>query len=225
MKHVIHRATTVAVLVLGAGVALAQNPPRRPPPPDTAAVQPAPGMGMQPGMEMQPGMGMRMQGRPDRERLQQQIQERFAQRVQTELGLNDQQMERLRQAGRTNEDRHRDLGRREADLHRAAVAQLQPGVAANQDSLARLLDAIAQNHVARAQLEQQELRELAAFLTPIQRARLLMMRRALMDQVDRVRDRSRPGMMGPQQGQPEPQFQRRPRPGARQPGGPPEDEM
>ena len=221
MKHVIHRATTVAVLVLGAGVALAQNPPRRPP------MQPAPqdSGAMPPGQQWQPGMGMRMQGPQDRERLQQQIQERFAQRVQTELGLNDQQMERLRQAARTNEDRHRDLGRREADLHRAAVAQLQPGVAANQDSLARLLDAIAQNHVARAQLEQQELRELAAFLTPIQRARLLMMRRALMDQVDRVRDRSRPGMMGPQQGQPEPPFQRRPRPGARQPGGPPEDEM
>ncbi|MDO8666224.1 MAG: hypothetical protein Q7J79_06395, partial [Gemmatimonadales bacterium] len=131
MKHAINRATTVAVLVLSAGVALAQNPPRRPP------MQPAPhdSGAMPPGQQWQSGMGMRMQG-PDRERLQQQIRERFAERVQMELGLNDQQMERLRQAGRINEDRHREMGRHEADLHRAVMAQLQPGVAANQDSLA-----------------------------------------------------------------------------------------
>ena len=173
-----------------------------------------PGM-MHPGM-MQPGMGMHegmpmMQG-PDREQLQQQIQERFARRVQEELGLNEQQMERLRQASRTNEDRHRDLQRREEDMHRAVMAQLQPGVAANQDSLARLLDAIAANHVTRAQLEQQEVRDLGAFLTPVQRARLLMMRRALMDQMERVR-----GRVGAMQ----PGMQRQRRGMTPGPGGPP----
>lgn len=189
MKHVVHRAAAVVGLMLAAGAVLAQNPPPRPPagqpPPDTAA--------MPPGPEWQPGM--RMQGPPDRERLQQEIQERFARRVQIELGLNDQQMDRLRQASRANEDRHRELARREEDLHRGVMGQLQPGVAANQDSLARLLDAIAANHVARAQLEQQEIRELAQFLTPVQRARLLMMRRAFMDQVEEIRERFRPERM------------------------------
>lgn len=188
MKHVVHRAVVAATLMLAAGAARAQNPPRHPP-----AVQPPHDTAAMPGPEWQPGM--RMQGPPDRGRLQQEIQERFARRVQIELGLNDQQMERLRQASRTNEDRHRDMGRREADLHRAVMGQLQPGVAANQDSVARLLDAIAANRVARAQLEQQELRELAQFLTPVQRARLLLMRRAFKDQVEEIRERFRPERM------------------------------
>lgn len=207
MNHLSRRAAAVGILMLGAGAVLAQNP-RRPaappqPPADTATAQPGmqPGM-MQPGMTMQPGMGMRggmpmMQG-PGREQLQQQIQERFARRVQDELGLNDQQMDRLRQASRNNEDRHRDLQRREEDMHRAVVAQLQPGVAANQDSLGRLLDAITANHVARAQLEQQEVRDLGAFLSPVQRARLFMMRRAFMDQMERVRGRMAPMQPGMQ---------------------------
>lgn len=188
MKHVVHRAVAAATLMLAAGAALAQNPPRHP-----RAVQPPHDTAVMPGPEWQPGM--RMQGPPDRVRLQHEIQERFARRVQIELGLNDQQMERLRQASRTNEDRHRDMGRREADLHRAVMGQLQPGVAANQDSVARLLDAIAANRVARAQLEQQELRELAQFLTPVQRARLLLMRRAFKDQVEEIRERFRPERM------------------------------
>ncbi len=201
MNHLSLRAAAVGVLMLGAGAALAQNPrrPTPPPPPaDSGAMQP--GMMMQHDMMMQQGMGMHggmpmMQGQ-GRERLMQQIQERFGRRVQDELGLNDQQMDRLRQASRTNEDRHRELQRREEDMHRAVVAQLQPGVAANQDSLGRLLDAITANHVARAQLEQQEVRDLAAFLTPVQRARLLMMRRALMDQMERVRGRMAPMQPG-----------------------------
>ena len=137
-----------------------------------------------------------------KEQLRTQIEQRFGQRVQMELGLTDQQMDRLRASQRNSRDRHQALQDREQDLRRAVGEQLKPGVAANADSLSRLLDAIAQNHVSRAQEEQQELRDLAQFLTPVQRARLLMMRQALMQRVQAIREgrwsapAGRPGFPG-----------------------------
>jgi hypothetical protein len=76
---------------------------------------------------------------------------------------------------------------------------MRPGIAANQDSLSRLLDAIAANHVARDQLDQQEQRELAQFLTPVQRARLLYMRQMLLQRIESIREgrfRAQPGRAG-----------------------------
>jgi hypothetical protein len=183
--------------------AAAQNPPTQPPQPR----MPMDSMrGMMPG-PMQPGMRPRMMqrqpipgGDPQQAmRLQEEVRERFAQRVQMELNLTDQQMDRLRVVSRSHEDRMRELGRREEDLQRAVRAQLQPGVPANQDSLSRLLDALASLQVSRAQASQQELRELGQFLTPVQRARLVMMRRQFEDRVRQVRERFRPmpGQPGP----------------------------
>jgi predicted phage gp36 major capsid-like protein len=184
----------LALALVAAGAAAAQNPPPGQPPQDS----------MLPPMAR---MGFRRQVPGQRaEQLRMQIEQRFAQRVQTELGLNDQQMDRLRTAERNSRDRHRALQDREQDLRRAVGEQLRPGVAANSDSLSRLLDAIAANHVARAQEEQQELRELAQFLTPVQRARLLTMRQMLMQRVQAIRE----GRWSPPMG----------RPGF--PGGPPE---
>lgn len=186
------------VLVLGltvAGSAVAQNPPSS----------------QAPMQSQDSTMPFRMRGRaPFRgqraEELRSRIEERFAQRVQMELSLSDQQMERLRAAERASRDRHQALNDREQDLRRAVGEQLRPGVAANADSLSRLLDAIAQNHVARAQQEQQELRDLSQFLNPVQRARLLIMRQRLMQSVQAIRE----GRWNPPAGRPD------------LPGGPPE---
>ena len=148
------RLGIVAALVLGfAAGAMAQNPPSQP------AQQGQPGRVAVPAQQGQTGAPGAMQGRgmrqgmqnPDRMAMRAQIEERFGQRIQAELGLNDQQMERLRTAGRANEDRQRETSRREGDLFRAVVEQLRPGVAANQDSLGRMLDGIAAKIAARPQ--------------------------------------------------------------------------
>lgn len=195
MNRVMQVAGAVTLGLMVAGAAPAQNPPQSQPP-------------MQSQDSMMPfrGMGRHQFRGPRAEQLRMQIEERFGQRVQTELGLTDQQMDRLRTAERASRDRHQALGDREQDLRRAVGEQLKPGVAANADSLSRLLDAIAANHVSRAQEEQQELRELAQFLTPVQRARLLIMRQRLMQNVQAIRE----GRWNPPAG----------RPGF--PGGPPE---
>jgi hypothetical protein len=188
--------TRITLHVAALGVALyaasvgAQNPPQ-PAPPDSGPMPmeygaPRPGM-----------MGAR------REQLRAQIEERFAQRVKLGLDLNNQQMDRLRAAVRADRDRRLRVQDREQDLRRAVAEQMRPGVAANQDSLSRLLDAIAANHVARDQLEQQEQRELAQFLTPVQRTRLFYMRQMLMQRIQTIREGRwrqqgrRPGLQGP----------------------------
>jgi hypothetical protein len=186
------RLGIVGVLVAGCAVAaVAQVPPNAPAP----AGQPA-----QPGPWNRQMMRRGMQN-PDRAAaIRAQIEERWGQRIQQELGLTDPQMERLRTSTRANEDRHRDFNQREADLMRGVMEQLRPGVAANADSLGRMLDAIAGIRVQRAQSDQQELRELGQFLNPVQRARLLLMRRQLMDRVDQIRRGAGMGMgagMGP----------------------------
>jgi len=187
----------LAVSVAVAGAAVAQNPQ-----PGQAPGQ-APDSTMPFGRHMGPRNGFRQQ------RLQQlrgQIEQRWYERVQTQLSLTDPQMDKLKTAERSARDRRQALNDHEQDLRQAVGEQLKPGVAANGDSLSRLLDAIAQNHVQRAQEEQQELRDLAQFLTPVQRARLLIMRQGLMQRVQAIRE----GRWNPPAG----------RPGV--PGGPPE---
>jgi hypothetical protein len=176
------------VALCAASVSLgAQNPPQPAAPPDSGEA-PLDVTGQGPGM---PGAR--------REQLRAQIERRWDQRVQTELGLTDPQMDRLRATVRADRDRRLHVQDREMDLRRAMADQMRPGVAANQDSLARLQDALAQNHVARAQLEQQEQRELAQFLTPVQRTRLLYMRQMLMQRIQTIREgrwrpQGRPGL-------------------------------
>jgi hypothetical protein len=188
VKKIVLPAAALAALVAGRGLA-AQNPM----PGDTGApmVRPMPG-----------GGGRGAVGGARAERLRAMIEERFAQRVKVELGLTDQQLDRLRTAMRADRDRRLHLRDREVDLRRAMAEQMRPGVAANQDSLSRLQDALVQNHVARAQLEQQNERELAQFLTPVQRARLLQMRQMLMQRIETIRQgrwrqpAGRPGLRG-----------------------------
>lgn len=179
------RLGIVMAMVLGLAVgAVAQNPP-----PPAAPMAPGPMNRQMMRQEMQ---------NPDRAAMiRAQIEERFGEAIRNRLGLSDQQMERLRTVSRANEDRHRDSNQREADMFRAAMDQMKPGVAANQDSLARLLDGIAALRVQRAQSDQQELRELAQFLNPLQRVQLLVMRQQMMNRVQAIR---RGGADGPGMG-------------------------
>ena len=200
---------SLGALLLAAGTAVAQQPPVRPVPPDSQ---------MGPGM-MRPRFQPEMQNRERVMRFQQAIEQRWGQMVQNELGLNDQLMDRLRQTMRANQDRHRDLNRREADVHRAVAGQLQPGVAANQDSLGRLLDAALTVRQGHLQSDQQFNRDLGQFLTPVQRARLFVMMKRFEERIDAVRERGMPGQpgMGPAPMAP---MMRRQRPGAPPPARP-----
>jgi hypothetical protein len=121
------------------------------------------------------------------EELRRRIEERFAQRVQEQLGLTDQQTGRLRATSREYGERRRALETRERDLRMALTGQLRPGVAADQDSVTRLTRALVELRVDYAKTWRDEMSELS-YLTPVQRAQLYLMRDRLLQRVQEIRD-------------------------------------
>jgi hypothetical protein len=88
--------------------------------------------------------------------------------------------------------KRRDMERQERDLRQALNRQLRPGVAADADSVARLVDGLTEQRVAYAETFREEMREVAAILTPVQRGQYLLLRDRLMQRVQEIRQ-SRPG--------------------------------
>ena len=121
------------------------------------------------------------------EQLRRQIEDRFAARAQEELGLNDEQFQRLRTTSAQFATQRRGVEQRERQLRLAMATQLRPGVAANQDSVARLIDALIDVRGAYVETYRQEMKSLAAFLDPVQRAQYLMLRERLMALAQEVR--------------------------------------
>jgi Spy/CpxP family protein refolding chaperone len=124
---------------------------------------------------------------PQAQVLRQRIEERFAQRVQEQLGLSDEQATKLRSTSQEYGARRRKMEARERDLRVALTGQLRPGVAANQDSVARLTKALVDLRVDYANTWRDEMNALS-YLTPVQRAQLYVMRDRLLQRVQEIRD-------------------------------------
>jgi hypothetical protein len=120
--------------------------------------------------------------------LRHRIEERFASRVQEQLGLTNEQSAKLRATSQAFGTRRRDLRQREQALREALSAQLQPGVAANQDSVAKLTDTMIELRLSAAQAAREEMKEMSKYLNPVQRARLLVMRERFHHRVEAARE-------------------------------------
>lgn len=142
--------------------------------------------------------------------LREQVERRFAEHVRRELDLSDDQAAKLRATHERYGVRHRALMQRQRELRQALDDQMRPGVAANPDSVRTLMDALQAARGEGLKLEQEEDREMAAYLSPVQRARFLTMRERLRHRVQEIRrERGRGGPDRPRG---------RPGPGARRPG-------
>jgi len=91
---------------------------------------------------------------------------------------------------------------------------MQPGVAANADSVRKLMDDLQAGRADMLKIDQDEDREMAGYLTPVQRARYQEMRARLHQRVNEMRERRRAGQMGPDR-RGRPQRGGRPGPGRR----------
>lgn len=121
-----------------------------------------------------------------RERLRERVEHRFAERIRAELDLTDEQAAKLKAVARENGARRRELRRRERALTGALDTQLRAD-SADQDSVARLTRELLDLRVAYAESWREELGKLT-FLTPVQRARLLLMRDRLLQRVHEMRE-------------------------------------
>ena len=121
-----------------------------------------------------------------RDSLRHRIEERFAARAQEELGLTNEQATKLRATSQQFGTRRAELRTRGKQLREALTAQLRPGIAANQDSVAKLTDAMIQLRTAEAQISRDEVKEQSKYLNPVQRARLYVMRERFAHRVKEV---------------------------------------
>jgi Spy/CpxP family protein refolding chaperone len=115
------------------------------------------------------------------------VEERFALQVKEQLGLTDDQAGRLRGAMAGIADKRRTMERQERALRQALNRQLRPGVAADADSVGRLVDVLTELRVAYAETFREEMREVAAILTPVQRGQYLLLRDRLIQRVQEIR--------------------------------------
>ena len=120
-------------------------------------------------------------------RLRAQIEQRFSDRVQEELKLTPDQAAKLRASQERFGALRRDLIRQQSERRRALDDQMQPGVAANADSVRRLMDGIRGGREQMVKIERDEDREMGGFLNPVQRARYQQLRERFMQRVNEMR--------------------------------------
>ena len=119
--------------------------------------------------------------------LRDRIEQNFLARAKEELALNDEQSTKLMETTRRTFQRRRTMEMEYRRLNQVLANEMRPGVAADQRVLRRTLDSLVTLRVATAEIYREEQRELAGFLTDVQRAQYHVMRERFLDRVENVR--------------------------------------
>lgn len=130
------------------------------------------------------------------EQLRERIERMFANRLRQDLGLGEAEAQQVGAVLAEWGDTRRQLEQEERTLRRALDGQLRPGVAANSDSLTRLIDRLLRNRVEYAESFQGEMRALVPILSPVQRAQFLRLRDQILQRVRELQEQ-RPGVARP----------------------------
>ena len=109
----------------------------------------------------------------NRTALEQQFRERTARLVQQRLGLNDAQLGKLEQSNARYAPQLAQLAAQERDIRGQLRQEMMAGNSANQQHVSDLIDAALRIQRQRLGIVETEQKELAAFLTPVQRARYI----------------------------------------------------
>ena len=151
------------------------------------------------GVTLAPSLAAQRQDSPrvaNRQQLEQRVRERFAAVVRRRVGLTDEQMRRLAQVNERFEAQRRDLIEQERDVRIGLRSEVMAGDDANSERVAQLLDQMLRVQRERVALLEREQRELAGFMSPVQRARYLgvqdQIRRAMEDMRRRRQEQSPP---------------------------------
>jgi Spy/CpxP family protein refolding chaperone len=131
-----------------------------------------------------------------RQVLREQVMARFLGNLQTQAGLSEEQLDRVKSTFRDGVEARSALSEQEREIWRALEGQMRPGVAADADSVEQLLENVLRLREERAELDRAEQEAFAEFLTPVQRAQVMMSWHRLQMQIERVRGGRGP-MPGP----------------------------
>ena len=120
--------------------------------------------------------------------LEQRLRERTGEIVQRRLQLTEDQMKQLQSTNKQFEARRADMIAREREVRRDLRMQMM-AEKPDQNKVSQLLDQTMQLERQRLDLVQNEQRELAKFMTPVQRARLFAIQNELRRRTQEMRNR------------------------------------
>ena len=127
------------------------------------------------------------------QRLQQEIHTRWHQHIVTQLQLNSDQAGKLQATEEKFDGLRRPIQLRQVEIAGELNRQMQPGVPADNDAVARLLAEREDNRAKLQDLDRQQDREMAGYLTPVQRVRYQRQREWLKGQIQQMRERRQEG--------------------------------
>ncbi len=122
------------------------------------------------------------------DQLRERIERMFTNRLRQDLGLSDAQVVQVGAVLTEWGSVRQRLEEEERALRRALDGQLRPGVAANADSVTRVIDRLLRNRVEYAESFQAEMRALGPILSPVQRAQFLRLRDELLRRVRELQE-------------------------------------
>ena len=124
--------------------------------------------------------------------LERQFRQQVEQQLRLRVGLNDEQLRRLREVNARLEPQRATLMREERSARQELRRRMQTDTT-DQQRIAALLDALQQVQRRRLELMSAEQREIAAFMTPLQRARYSALQEQLWRRMEELRRGGAPG--------------------------------
>lgn len=129
--------------------------------------------------------------------VRQAIRQRWHEHIVTQLQLNQDQAGKLQATEDKYDGLRQPIQQRQVAIAAQLNQQMQPGVAANNDVVSKLLEEREQNRSKLQDLERQQDQEMAAYLTPVQRVRYLHQRQLFAARIQQMRERRMEGRPRP----------------------------
>lgn len=132
-----------------------------------------------------PQPGAQAPGR--RQQMERQLRERLWRVTKEQVGLTDAQMAKLGETSRRFDARRRTINQQERAERSALRQQIAAGDQADQSRISAALDHLIQFQRQRVDLQAEEQRELAGYMTPLQRARFAALQEQVRRRVEMLR--------------------------------------
>ena len=126
-------------------------------------------------------------GAERREMIERRLRERVGAVVRERLQLSDEQWTKVTATNRKFEESRRLLVQQERDIRLGLRDEMLSGEKANQDRVSGLLDRWQKVQRQRLELLEQEQKELGTYLTPVQRAKFLVLQEQMRRRVEEMR--------------------------------------
>lgn len=123
----------------------------------------------------------------NRPALERQFRERAAKLAKERLGLTDAQLQQLERSNAKFAPQLRQLAGQEREIRQQLTQEMRAGNSANQQHVGELLDASLRLQKQRIAVVETEQKELAGFLTPVQRARYIFLQEQFKKRADELR--------------------------------------